>query len=129
MIEDLLQFEEPHGHQMDVLQHDPVALLVSFLDLLLGNLVLAFSKSHEEELLVREDSSLLSAFLHFLHGVGSWRQDEEDGGLGFGVYDTLFQDIIEIDQLVHFDEIDSIRKDSFNELAEGDGHSVGSEAS
>ena len=48
-VEDLLEFDQPTRHEVDILKHDPVALLVTLLDSSPGDLVLTLTQRNTEE--------------------------------------------------------------------------------
>mmetsp|Transcript_52395 Transcript_52395/g.112243 ORF Transcript_52395/g.112243 Transcript_52395/m.112243 type:complete len:287 (+) Transcript_52395:1098-1958(+) len=80
VVQLLLQSPAPLRHEVDILQHDPVALLVPHLQLGHGHHVLALA--HGNVMVVHVYLQLhqpLTELLHLLHRVSSGGQDEKDG--------------------------------------------------
>ena len=70
---------------MDVLQHDPVAFFVAFLDPSPSYFILTLSERNAKERFAGLDSIFFpfsfDQFFNLLDGIGAGRQDEEDGNL------------------------------------------------
>lgn len=85
-VEDLLEFDQPTRHEVDVLKHDPVALLVALLDSSPGDLVLTLAQRNTEERFSSLDpvsiAIALDDLFHLLNRIGTWGKNEEDGNLG-----------------------------------------------
>mmetsp|Transcript_4517 Transcript_4517/g.13056 ORF Transcript_4517/g.13056 Transcript_4517/m.13056 type:complete len:563 (-) Transcript_4517:3771-5459(-) len=80
-VELLLELATPLGHQVDVLQHDPMAFFVAELQLLHGDDVLALP--HRDIVIVRvrlQQDHLSPKRLHLFDRVRAGRQDEEERG-------------------------------------------------
>ena len=62
---------------MDVLEHDPMALLKALINPTLGEFLHSLTQGHLEEGLPVLHLSLLCDLLYLLYGIGSGRKDEE----------------------------------------------------
>lgn len=80
LIEFLLEGLQEVGHELNVLQENPVTFLVSQLKLAKGNNVLTITKSDWVELLLGVNSILSGEGLNINNGVGTGRKDEVDWG-------------------------------------------------
>lgn len=67
---------------MDILKHDPLALLMSHVEQLVGHDVLTLSQRHLMQVLGGVEAQRTREVLHVLDRVGTRAQDEEDRGLG-----------------------------------------------
>mgnify|MGYP007058509789 CR=1 FL=1 len=67
-------------HEMDVLEHDPVASNRSTLNQQLGVLFHTFTEGQEVEL-AHTDSYFLDQFLYFSLRISTWTQDKDDRSL------------------------------------------------
>jgi len=70
-LHSLSELKEESGHQVHVLEHNPLAFLVAHIEELVGNNILTLSKGDLSELLSGVESMLDSKSLHVLNGVGS----------------------------------------------------------
>jgi hypothetical protein len=128
-IQLLLEFLEEAGHEMDVLEHDPVALLVSDLKLVEGDHILTLTQGDLMQVLVGVDTVLPREALDVLDGVGSWREDEEDGGGGGRVCVGLVQDHEEGAGGVAVHVVVTVREGLSNEHIESGRDTIGSQTS
>ena len=74
----LLHFIQIPGHKMDVLEHNPVSLLVSKVKFSVGDDILSLTKSDLMKVLDWIHLLLDTESLHIQNWISSWRQDEEN---------------------------------------------------
>lgn len=73
----LLKLRHPTGGQVTVLKADPIASLLSGIDHFGGDLTLALTKRKRLQSFFH--AFLFSQLNQVSYGIGSWRQDEDDG--------------------------------------------------
>mmetsp|Transcript_12956 Transcript_12956/g.30909 ORF Transcript_12956/g.30909 Transcript_12956/m.30909 type:complete len:297 (-) Transcript_12956:2747-3637(-) len=124
-VELLLELDEPLGHQVDVLQHYPVALLVTQVQLGHCNHILTLPHGDVVEVDSRCDAVVLAAHrLHLLDGVGTRRQDEEDRrGIG-RVLERAHQHVGKRRAGVAVHEVGAVGQDVADIVGHGDSHTV-----
>ena len=71
-IQLLLEVLKETGHQMDVLEHNPVAFLVTNFELVEGNNILTLTQGDLMKVLVGVNTILSGEAFDILNGVGSW---------------------------------------------------------
>lgn len=127
-LHSLGELKEETGHQMHVLEHNPLAFFVSHIEELVSNNILTLSKGNLSELLSGVESMLDSQSLHILNRVGSRRKNEVDGsgrsGISVGLEENLFGGAGSIT----LNEFLTTGKSLGDEMGEGNCDTIGSEA-
>mmetsp|Transcript_25510 Transcript_25510/g.75968 ORF Transcript_25510/g.75968 Transcript_25510/m.75968 type:complete len:302 (-) Transcript_25510:4520-5425(-) len=89
----LLELDAPLGHQVDVLQHDPMSIAMPNVELGHGHHVLSLTHSNVPVVGAKLQANLrLAHSLHLLDRIGTRRQDEEDRRCRCGVGEGVLQD-------------------------------------
>jgi hypothetical protein len=81
-IQFLFKLFQEAGHEMDVLEHNPVAFLVADLKLVECDNILTLTQGDLMKVFVGVNSILSCQSFDVLDWVGSWGQDEENGSGG-----------------------------------------------
>mmetsp|Transcript_20840 Transcript_20840/g.49406 ORF Transcript_20840/g.49406 Transcript_20840/m.49406 type:complete len:523 (-) Transcript_20840:4973-6541(-) len=129
LLDDLqgtLQILQPSLHQVDVLQHDPVTLTVSNVQLRHGHHILALPHGHVPVVLAQRQAlrSLLAHGLHLLHWIRAWRQDEENGRGAGGVLEGVPQNHREGRGAIAVHEVSAVGQDVADPFRHGSAAAV-----
>ena len=104
----LLKRRQPASDQVDVLQHDPVALFRRQVESLLGDHLLTLAEGDVVKLLVVDsEPEFLSECFDFFEWIDAGRENEEHGRFGaalfvrFGEFDGPVFDVLRTEFLFH----------------------------
>jgi len=125
----LSEFEEETGHQMHVLEHNPLSFFVSHIEELVGNNILTLSKGDLGKLFGGVESVVDSKSLNILNGVGSRRKDEVDRSGRGRVSVRGEENFFSRAGGITLNEFLTVRESLGDEVTESDSNTIGSEAS
>mmetsp|Transcript_108033 Transcript_108033/g.150713 ORF Transcript_108033/g.150713 Transcript_108033/m.150713 type:complete len:241 (+) Transcript_108033:1417-2139(+) len=128
-IQHLLELNKPSRHQMNVLKHDPMSILETGLQSLHSDLVLTLTQSNLEEGLSYLETLLLGELLDINNGIGTRRQNEEDGSDVSGIIVRRRQNLQEGILGIQLHKLFTLRQGVSNEIRGSRNQSVRSQAS
>mmetsp|Transcript_5507 Transcript_5507/g.12530 ORF Transcript_5507/g.12530 Transcript_5507/m.12530 type:complete len:311 (-) Transcript_5507:2438-3370(-) len=128
-IELLLKLLAPFGHQVDVLQHHPMAFAVPDVELRHRHDVLTLPHGNIPIVCAEHQTNrLLAHGLHLFHGVSARRQDEKDGRGARGIRKRVDKDLLEGRRAVAIHVVAAVWQDVTNPFPHCAAHAIRAQA-